>query len=254
MPSCNYFPTFAANLYAMQPQYPVTFVSLGPGEAELITLKGLKALQAAHCIFCPETIMPGGYHTSRAADIIHQLGIADENIRRFALPMNKQRQQALVAYDRVYAETVILQQKGKNVCIVAEGDAGFYASIHYIYEKLQADGLPVKHVAGIPAFIAAGARAGLHIASQEERMTVIPGTATAEDIIKLIQEKGVVVIMKLSLCADEMHRCMELHPEYSYHYFENVGTDKELYLNDVQQIEGRRFPYFSLLIVRNDKF
>lgn len=238
----------------MQPQYPVTFVSLGPGEAELITLKGLKALQAANYIFCPETTTPTGHRTSRAADIMHQLGIADATIHRFTLPMSKQRQQALAAYDRVYAGAVTLQQEGKNVCIVAEGDAGFYASIHYIYEKLQADGLPVKHVAGIPVFIAAGARAGLHIASQEERMTVIPGTATAEDIIKLMQEKGVAVIMKLSQCADEMHRCMKRHPEYSYHYFENVGTDKELYLNDVQQIEGRRFPYFSLLIVRNDKF
>lgn len=238
----------------MQPQYPVTFVSLGPGEAELITLKGLKALQAAHCIFCPETTLPEGHRTSRAADIMHQLGIADDIIHRFTLPMSKQRQLALAAYDCVYAEAAALQQEGKNVCIVAEGDAGFYASIHYIFEKLQADGLPVKHVAGIPAFIAAGARAGLHMASQEERLTVIPGTATTEDIVKLMQEKGVAVIMKLSQCADEMHRCMELHPEYSYHYFENVGTDREVYLNDVQQIEERRFPYFSLLIVRNDKF
>ena len=207
----------------MQPQYPVTFVSLGPGEAELITLKGLKALQAAHCIFCPETTTPTGHRTSRAADIMHQLGIT-------------------------------LQRENKNVCIVAEGDAGFYSSIHYIYEKLQADGLPVKHVAGIPAFIAAGARAGLHIANQEERMTVIPGTATAEDIVKLMQEKVVTIIMKLSQCAEEMQRCMKWHPEYSYHYFENIGTDKEIYLNDVQQIKKLHFPYFSLLIVRNDKF
>ena len=35
--------------------FPIIFVSLGPGEAELITLKGLKALQNADCIFCPET-------------------------------------------------------------------------------------------------------------------------------------------------------------------------------------------------------
>ena len=47
--------------------------------------------------------------------------------------------------------------------MVAEGDAGFYSSIHYIFEKLQADNIPVQHIAGIPAFIAAGACAGLHI-------------------------------------------------------------------------------------------
>ena len=31
----------------------ITFVSLGPGEPELITLKGLKTLQQADRIFCP---------------------------------------------------------------------------------------------------------------------------------------------------------------------------------------------------------
>ena len=33
--------------------FPVIFVSLGPGEPELITIKGLKALQAADCISVP---------------------------------------------------------------------------------------------------------------------------------------------------------------------------------------------------------
>ena len=47
--------------------FPITFVSLGPGEAELITLKGLKALQAADCIFCPETPARDGRPLSRAA-------------------------------------------------------------------------------------------------------------------------------------------------------------------------------------------
>ena len=36
-------------------KYPVLFVSLGPGDPELITLKSLKALQAADVIFCPAT-------------------------------------------------------------------------------------------------------------------------------------------------------------------------------------------------------
>ena len=46
---------------------PVIFVSLGPGEPDLITLKGLKALQNADCIFCPETRTISGQIFSRAA-------------------------------------------------------------------------------------------------------------------------------------------------------------------------------------------
>lgn len=234
--------------------HPIQFVSLGPGEPELITIKGLKALQAADCIFCPETQTRDGRTMSRAADIILQLDIRENNIRRFALPMSKQRKNALDAYERVYKETLLLYKENKKVCIVAEGDAGFYSSIHYVFEKLQADNIPVMHIAGIPAFIAAGALGGLHVASQEEHLTVIPGITTTEEIEKLISEKSSIVIMKLSQCRDEVHRCIRLHPEYNYHYFENIGTSNEKYLNDNKQIEALSYPYFSLLIIRSDTF
>ena len=114
---------------------PIQFVSLGPGEAELITLKGLKALQNADCIFCPETPVRDGHSLSRAADIMLRLDIPANRIRRFSLPMSKQRTDALNAYDQVYAAALSLHHAGKKVAIVAEGDAGFYSSVHYIYEK-----------------------------------------------------------------------------------------------------------------------
>ena len=233
---------------------PVIFVSLGPGEPDLITLKGLKALQNADCIFCPETRTIRGQIFSRAAGILHALDIPDTTLSRFALPMSKNREQAFAAYDKVYSEASLLHKENKKVCIVAEGDAGFYSSIHYIFEKLQADNIPVQHIAGIPAFIAAGALGGLHVASQEERLTVIPGITTTEEIEKLTSENSAVVIMKLSRCTDEIHRCIRLYPEYRYHYFENVGTPEEKYINDSKRIATIRFPYFSLLIIRTETF
>ena len=224
---------------------PIIFVSLGPGEPDLITLKGLKALQNADCIFCPETRTTSGRILSRAADILHALNIPNTTLSRFALPMSK---------NKVYSEASLLHKENKKVCIVAEGDAGFYSSVHYIFEKLQADNIPVQHIAGIPAFIAAGACAGLHIASQEERLTVIPGIITAEEIEKYMEEEPTIVIMKLSQCTEEIHRCIHLHPEYNYHYFENIGTEKEKYLHDTELISALSFPYFSLLIIRHSTF
>lgn len=232
--------------------FPVIFVSLGPGEPELITVKGLKALQTADCIFCPETLAKDGKRVSRAADILLQLDIPENTVHRFPLPMSKRREKALNAYDKVYTESSTLRQQGKKVCIVAEGDAGFYSSIHYVYDKLQTDGIPVEHIPGIPSFIAAGALGGLHVASQEERLTVIPGIVTTEDIERLTSENSAVVIMKLSRCTDEIHRCIRLHPEYRYHYFENTGTPEEKYINDSKRIAAIRFPYFSLLIIRTE--
>ena len=187
---------------------------------------------------------------NNANDSIEKLKIALDGLEKQLGPLAKQREAALQAYDGVYAEAHALQDEGRRVCIVAEGDAGFYSSVHYVFERLQADGRVVKHVAGIPAFIAAGALAGLHTASQEQRLTVLPGTATTQELERLVGDGGTVLVMKLSQCADEVHRCIGLHPEYTYHYFENVGTAAEFYTCDAAVVAARRFPYFSLMIVQ----
>lgn len=229
--------------------HPVLFVSLGPGEPELITLKGLKALQAADCIFCPSTTTREGKFLSRSADILRGLDIPEVSVRPFDLPMSKDRKKAFEAYDEVYESAGRRYRLGQRVVIVAEGDAGFYSSIHYIFERLRADGVEVQRIAGIPAFIAAGAVAGLHIASQEERMIVLPGVVTATELAAYLQQPTVVVIMKLSQCAEEVHACIRLHPEYTYHYFENVGTEKEYYSSSQEELREKKYPYFSLMII-----
>lgn len=236
--------------------YPVIFVSLGPGEPELITVKGLKALQVADTVFCPETRVKTDsdpVSASRAAAILQQLDIRESHIHRFTVPMSKQRSEALATYDIVCADILNRYREGKKVCVVAEGDAGFYSSIHYLYERLQTADCQIEYIAGVPAFIAAGARAGLHIVSGTETLTVLPGTAEADKVARHIAHKGTVVIMKLSQCSPNVRELFQLHPEYDYHYFENVGTPREIYLNELTLIDEQEFPYFSMLIIRRQK-
>lgn len=230
--------------------YPICFVSLGPGEPELITLKGLKKLRQADIIYCPATLDRSGQLLSRAARIIEELEIGGSAIRLFALPMSKDRTEARKAYDSLYDQAVSAHGEGKKVVIVAEGDAGFYTSIQYIYDKFRENRIEVERTAGIPAFIAAGALAGLHIVKQEERLLVIPGTLTAEELSEKIRAGYVIVIMKLSQCVEAVHACIGLHPEANFHYFENVGTGQEFYTSDREQIRSKQFPYFSLMIIQ----
>lgn len=228
----------------------ITFVSLGPGEPELITVKGLKTLQQADQIFCPATLTPSGKQVSRAANILRALEIEEHKIRPFVLPMSKDRQKAIEAYDQLLVDAANSLHEGKKVVIVAEGDAGFYTSIQYIYHQLEKEHIEVKRVPGIPAFIAAGATGGLHIVKQEERLMVIPGTATANELDQFIRQGYNLVIMKLSACIEAVHECIRRHPETHFHYFENVGTEKEKYISDPEIIAQTNFPYFSLLIIQ----
>ncbi len=244
------FPTFAHRIKQTYMPNPICFVSLGPGDPELITLKGLKKLRQADIVYCPATLDRNGRLLSRAARIVEELEIRGSAIRLFSLPMSKDRAEAREAYDNLYEMAVADRDGGKRVVIVAEGDAGFYSSIQYIYDKFRENRIEAERIAGVPAFIAAGALAGLHIAKQEERLIVMPGTLTAEELSEKISAGYVIVIMKLSQCVEAVHACVRKHPEATFHYFENVGTEKEFHTSDRELIRGKIFPYFSLMIIQ----
>lgn len=230
--------------------YPISFVSLGPGEPELITVKGLRQLQKADIIYCPATRNRQRESISRAADIVRALEINETAIHCFILPMSKDRTEAWKVYDTLYNEAATQYVEGKQIVIVAEGDAGFYSSIQYLYDKFTDAGIAVQRIAGIPAFIAAGALAGLHIVKQEEQIVVIPGTPSAAELSEKINAGYVIVIMKLSQCVDAVHECIRKHPQTQFHYFENVGTEKEYYTSDRKVIADKVYPYFSLMIIQ----
>ena len=50
--------------------YPISFVSLGPGDPELLTIKALSRLQEADAIFLPFTQSKEGEEKSRSLDIV----------------------------------------------------------------------------------------------------------------------------------------------------------------------------------------
>lgn len=232
--------------------HQIQFVSLGPGDPELITLKGLKALQNADVIFCPATTTSSGIAESRSANILRSLDIPTDRMQLFNIPMKKNREEAFESYERIFEESKALYHQGKRVVIVSEGDAGFYSSIHNILDKLISAGVPANTIPGIPAFIAAGAMANLHIVKQEERLQVIAGAVTEKEMEESLNSKTVLVLMKLSQYAEIIKSFIVDNPKYNYHYFENIGTEKEYYTTRQALILERAIPYFSIMIVSAD--
>ena len=110
--------------------HPIYFVSLGPGDAELITLKSLHALQQADIIYCPSTVREPDKILSRAATLLHKLDIKGD-IHLFSLPMSKDRTKAIKVYRQLFEKMRLEQKAGKRLAVAVEGDAGIYASVHY---------------------------------------------------------------------------------------------------------------------------
>lgn len=229
--------------------HSVTFVSLGPGDLELITLKSLNVLHQADIIFCPSTKIAEGKVSSRALNILLELGIDEKKTELFHVAMDKDRAEAIKSYKHVSNEIAECFNDGAKIAVAAEGDAGFYSSIHYINDNLNQAGIPTQRVAGVPAFIACGALANIHVVKQEEELLVIPGITTPEYLAEQINAGKSVIIMKPSQCEDIIKETLTL--PIIFHYFENVGVpEKEFYTQNSEEIRKRRFPYFSLLIIQ----
>lgn len=224
---------------------PISILSLGPGDQGLIAIRSVAEICRTDIIFCPVT---NGY--SPASSFLKEMGIRQEKISYYSLPMNKNRAMAYEVYDNVIEKAISLRSKGRIVAIVAEGDAGFYSSTTYVANKLKQAKVEVKHVAGVPAFIAAAASIGLPVVEQEQRLTVCPGKVDEALFDRVEAGDEVAVVMKMSQCEEELKKQLQADRNLIFHYFEKVGMKGEFYTCDVQEILERNFPYFSLMIIK----
>ncbi len=238
----------------------VSFVSLGPGDPELITVKTLGILRNADVVLVPATksafidvdAKDGAQYgniASRAAGIISYWNL-EAKVKTFLLPMMGDGRQAMSIYDDMCNEIYRLYMKNRRVVVAVEGDMSIYASIHYVQDRLVSMGVPVEQVPGVTSFIAAAALAKISLASHKERLMVVPGDVTEDKMMELVNENVALVIMKLSKCEHDVKAFMSKHPECKYYYFENLGSESETFSTNCMFILNRPFPYFSIMIVK----
>lgn len=230
----------------------IYFVSLGPGDPELITLQSLRLLERADVIYTPVAVAPSGRRSSKAREIMLSLGIREEQIALYDLPMSKQRAGAEAAYlgvaEAIRARREAYPDREETIAVVAEGDSGFYSSSAYISDHLEDWAIPFVQLPGVPAFIACNALLGGQLVQLTEQLRVVPGEATEVEWQEAWQSPHTIVVMKGSLCEARIKAAIEAHPERRWHYFEFVGQEREYMTSSARDILERIFPYFSIII------
>ena len=220
-------------------------VGIGPGDPELITLKGYKALQNADLIFYPVSSQSDDVVTSFSASILDQLEL-DVPCRPLLFPMTgKNRDQFyLKAYLEIKAET----DRGKQVVVVSEGDILFYSTFGYLMQLANNDGIACSLIPGIPAFIAAGSCGKLPIVDGNSGLRVIAAATSFSQIQEKLKTNDTLVIMKPSTLKEGWFEFLG-SLQRSFLYAERVGTKLEFVTSNLEDLQYRRIPYFSLIII-----
>lgn len=223
-------------------------VALGPGDPELITLKGLNALKNCDVIYYPGSISAQG-KKSFSLDILNSYELPRAKFKGVYLPMSLDRNLAEDVYCQAFTEVLQDYRNGKIIAFVAEGDITFYSTFAYLLDRIHTEGLHFEMIPGIPAFILAGSKAQVPLTKQDESLLVLSQCNAIEQLRLSCASYATVVLMKPTTLKNELKQFLT-ECNGSFVYAERLGTDQEFICSDIAEMADREIPYFSLFVFR----
>ena len=132
----------------------VYFIGAGPGDPELITVRGLKLIERCPvCLFAgslvPEAVVAAAPDTARVIDT------------------------ASLTLDDIMQEIVAARDAGQDVARVHSGDPSLYGAIAEQIRRLKAMGVEYEIVPGVSAYAAAAAGLGIELTVPEVTQSLI---------------------------------------------------------------------------------
>ena len=224
-------------------------VSLGPGDPELITLKGLKNLQKVDKIYYPGSLFKNGRKASYSRSILDNYNLDSQKLEGFYLKMDLERAQAKVIYETTFQQILSDYNKGLSIAIVSEGDISTFSSFSYLLEKIQAHNLPINLIPGISSYLHLASESKIPLCLQNEKVVVIPRIQTKEELQEAITNFDTVVLMKIISVVDIITAVIDTK-KHNVTYAERLGTDQQFITNNWSTASTRETPYFSLMIIK----
>jgi precorrin-2/cobalt-factor-2 C20-methyltransferase len=225
-------------------------IGVGPGDPELITVKGLRILKTV-----PVVAFPAGLHG--------KIGVAERTVLDWLHPNQTQLPlqfpyvrdaQVLMQAWEDAAETVwAYLSQGQDVAFVSEGDISFYSTFTYLAQTLQHHhpDLTVRPIPGICSPLAAAAALGIPLTVRSQRLTILPALYTVTDLETALLHSDVVVLMKVSSVYEQVWQVLQQHNLLQRsHVVERATLPEQVIYTDLSDRPTLELPYFSILIVQ----
>jgi precorrin-4/cobalt-precorrin-4 C11-methyltransferase len=135
-------------------KHPVLFVGAGPGDPELITVKGQKALMHADVVIYAGSLVP-------------------EGLLQWTRPGTRAINSASLNLEQIIAAIETAHAAGKRVIRLHTGDPSLYGAIFEQMVELQKRGIPYQVIPGVTAAFAAAAALGIEYTLPEVSQTLI---------------------------------------------------------------------------------
>ena len=227
-------------------------ISLGPGDPDLITIKGLKILQKSDKIYYPGSLLPNGKTTSFSLPILQHHQLDEKKLVGMFLKMSDDRTQAEVTYRATFESMLQDYNNGLTIVFVSEGDSLFYSTFAYLLEHIQQHQLDVEIIAGVPSFILGAAQHQQPLAILNEKIAIIPRVKNSQELETMLNDFDTVVLIKIRSVLKDISPFL-ITSGLTIMYCERLGTTQQYITTNIEDIKNREIPYFSLLIIKKRK-
>lgn len=233
----------------------LTVVGLGPGDPELVTVKGKRAIEEADVVFAPSSRID---RESRALRVAWPwLDPQRQQVVQLTLPMVRDDTQVATTYRAVAEEIAASLAPHQRGVYLLLGDPLLYGTFTYIWGELQTllPALTVEIIPGVTSFAATAARIGMPLSMHEERVAVIPATEhTAADLPSLCERFETVILMKVGRVLPSIIDTIDrLNLLKNAVYAEYVGMPEEHIVHELDTLRTYHGGYLSLLIIRTQR-
>lgn len=222
-------------------------VSLGAGDPDLITVKGLRILNESDVIFFPRT-QKEGRQKSFAHRLLAHHQLKKPRLQGVFFEMSNDRTKVLEVYQKTATTIIALQNQGQKIAIVCEGDLSFYASFAYFLSIFKKEKVPFEMIAGVPAPHLASAVHQIPLGLWHEKIAIIPKITHPAMIDEYFNDFETIVLLKIKPVWRSLRKFL-LKKSWNIYYSEHLGTPQQWTTTAVVALP-KEVPYFSLLILK----
>ncbi|MCF6327971.1 MAG: precorrin-2 C(20)-methyltransferase [Devosiaceae bacterium] len=218
-------------------------VGVGPGDPDLITLKGVKILCNVDMVAFPQK--PGGASLALKIASPH----LHKNIEQMPiiLPMEKSRQPAKDAYDQAALKIGEQLQAGISIAYLCEGDPFFYGSAMYLFSRLSHK-YNVQIVPGISSLNAAAAAINRPLAARNEILKILPATLDDKTLLRELKNTEAAAIIKVGRHFDRVRKIITQSGHEKGAMVIEFASQPSQNIRAVSAVDEQELSYFSIIL------
>lgn len=226
-------------------------IGVGPGDSELITMKGARILAQCRHIVVPKTRME---KKSTALNIAKPYIGSQAEIHELVFPMTNDRDQLAQHWEDAGQQIAAVLRTGDDACFLTLGDPLLYSTYIYLLRALrkQAPEIEVITVPGVTSFSAAAALTEFAVGEGNESVHIVPTADNIEAVREALQSGGTVILMKVGKRLPEI---LDLVAEFDLLeqgvFVSRAGMDDQHTELDLRRLrdQAAAASYFSTLLI-----